>query len=65
MRVVCDNLKGAMEVSMGFITEYMQNFRTMTWKVWDVEEEEGVNGEVLEGANFQVILDLIEWNMAH
>ncbi len=54
-----------MEVSMGFIMEYMQNFQTMTWKVWDAEEEEGVNGEVLEGANFQVILDLIEWNMAH
>jgi len=54
-----------MEVSMGFIMEYMQNFRTMTWKVWDAEEEEGVNGEVLEGANSQVILNLIEWNMAH
>jgi hypothetical protein len=29
----------------------------MTQKMWDAEEEEGFNGEVLEGANFQVDLD--------
>jgi hypothetical protein len=33
--------------------------------VWDVEEEEGVSGEVLEGANFQVDFDLTKRNMAH
>ncbi len=54
-----------MEVSMGFIMEYMQNFWTVTWRVWDAEEEERVNGEVLEGPNSQVILDLIEWDLAH
>jgi hypothetical protein len=30
----------------------------MTQKVWDAEEEEGISGEVLEGASFRVDLDL-------
>jgi hypothetical protein len=47
----------AMEVSMGFIIKYMQGFRPMIRRVWDVEEEEGVSGEVFKGADSQVVLD--------
>jgi len=54
-----------MEVSMGFIIEYLQDFQAMTWKVWDVEEEEGVSREVLEGASSQIVLDPANWDMAH
>jgi hypothetical protein len=47
----------AMEVLMGFLIEHIQKFWTMIRRVWDAEEEEGVSGEVLEGASFQVDLD--------
>jgi hypothetical protein len=30
----------------------------MTQRIWDAKEEEVVSGEVLEGANSQVVLDL-------
>ncbi len=33
--------------------------------MWDAEEEEGVSGEVLEGANSQVDLDPTKQNIAH
>ncbi len=56
----CMTKKYAMELSMGFLTEYIQDFRTMILRMWDVKEEEGVSGEVLEGASFQVNLDLAE-----
>jgi hypothetical protein len=46
----------AMEKSMGLLMEYMQNFTLMSRKVWDVEEEESVSGEVLEGADRFVYL---------
>jgi hypothetical protein len=48
--------KYVVEVSMGFLIEYIQDFRAMIRRVWDAEEEEGVSGEVLEGANSQVDL---------
>ncbi len=53
----CMAEKYVMEVSMGFLIKYIQDFWAMTQKMWDAEEEEGFNGEVLEGANFQVDLD--------
>lgn len=37
----------------------------MTQKVWDTEEEEGISGEVLEGANSWVDLDHVEQDMVH
>ncbi len=55
----------AMEVSMGFLIEYIQDFWAMTQKVWDAEEEEGISGEVLEGASFRVDLDLAKWGIVH
>jgi hypothetical protein len=53
----------AMEESMGFLTEYMQNFMLVSRRVWNVKE--GVNGEVLEGANRSIYLGLAIRNIAH
>jgi len=43
--------KGCMVVgyAMGFLTEYMQDFKLVSRRMWDIKEE-GVSGEVLEGA---------------
>ncbi len=55
----------AMELSMAFITKYIQNFWVVTQIEWGVEEEEGVKGEVLEGVSFRVDLNPTERDMAH
>jgi hypothetical protein len=34
----------AMEESMGFLMKYMQDFRLVSQRMWDIKEEEGVNG---------------------
>jgi hypothetical protein len=47
-----------MELSMGFLTKYIQDFQAMIQKMWDVEEKEGISGEGLEGTRSQVHLDL-------
>jgi hypothetical protein len=33
----------------GFFTEYMQNFTPTSRRIWNVEKEEGVSREMLEG----------------
>jgi hypothetical protein len=43
----------------------MQDFRTVTRRMWDAKEEEGVSGEVLEGVASRVVLDPIDQDMAH
>jgi hypothetical protein len=55
----------AMEESMGFLIEYMQGFMPVSRQVWDVEEEEGVNGEVFEVAGQSINLGQILWDIAH
>jgi hypothetical protein len=35
---------------MGYLIKYMQGFMLVNRQVWDVEEDEGVSGEVLKGA---------------
>ncbi len=37
----------------------------MNHQVWDVEEEEGVSGEVLEGVNKSIDLGPALWDIAH
>jgi hypothetical protein len=53
----------AMEESMGFLMEYMQDFMLVSWRVWDVKK--GVSGEVLEGVYRSIYLDLTIWDVAH
>ncbi len=55
----------AMEKSMGLLMEYMQNFTLVSRRVWDVEEEESVSGEVLEGADRSVYLSPTIRDIAH
>jgi hypothetical protein len=55
----------AMEILMGVLIEYLQDFQVVTQRVWDVEEEKAVSGEVLEGANSRINLNLVERNMVH
>jgi hypothetical protein len=43
--------------TIGFVTEYMQDFSHVQHRIWDVDEEEGVCSEVLEGAGIKFILD--------
>jgi hypothetical protein len=41
---------------MGFVIKYLQEFQHVFRKNWDVEEEEGVAREVLEGVIKKVVL---------
>lgn len=47
-----------MEVSMGFLIEYIQDFQAMAWRVWDVEEEEDVSGRSWKGLALKLIYTL-------
>jgi hypothetical protein len=46
----------AMEELMGYLIKYMQGFMLVNREVWDVEEEEGVNGKVFKGASRSIDL---------
>jgi hypothetical protein len=50
--------------TLGFVIEYLHEFEHVTKRVLDVEEE-GVSGEVLEGAPTKVMLSLILHDLAH
>jgi hypothetical protein len=49
--------------TLGFVTEYFDEFEHVSKRVWDVEE--GVFGEVLEGALTKVVLSSIYQDLAH
>jgi hypothetical protein len=36
---------------MGYLIKYMQGFMLLSRQMWDVKEEEGVSGKVIEGTN--------------
>jgi hypothetical protein len=36
----------------------------MNQRVWDVEEEKGISGEVLEGSNISIDLRVTIWDIA-
>jgi hypothetical protein len=40
-----------MDETLGLITKYMDQFQPSKRQIWDLDEEEGVCGEVLEGAS--------------
>ncbi len=43
--------------TIGFVTEYMQDFSHVRHQIWDVDEEKGVCNEMLEGAGIKFIFD--------
>jgi hypothetical protein len=51
--------------TIGFVTEYLQDFRHVRQRIWDADEEEGVYGEVLEGAATRLTLDPVTREVAH
>jgi hypothetical protein len=51
--------------TIGFVIEYMHEFKHVGGKIWDVEEEKGVCGEVLEGVATKFILDPNAHDLAH
>ncbi len=50
---------------MGYLIKYMQGFMLVSCQVWDVEEDEGISGEVLKGAGRSVDLGQALWDIAH
>jgi hypothetical protein len=54
-----------LDKTIGFVTKYLQDFRHVRRKIWDVDEEEEVYGEVMEGAATKLILDPITQDVAH
>ncbi len=54
-----------MDETLGLITKYMDQFQPSKKQIWDSDEEEGVCGEVLEGASTQIELMVTQRNMAH
>jgi hypothetical protein len=55
----------AMEKLMGYLIKYMQGFMLMSCQMWDVEEDDGVSGEVLKGIGRSVDSGRALWNIAH
>jgi hypothetical protein len=48
--------KYLMDETLGLIIEYMDQFQPSKRQIWDLDEEEGVCGEVLEGASIRTQL---------
>ncbi len=48
-----------------FVTEYLQDFCHVRHRIWDADEEEGVYGEVVEGAATKWTLDPVTRDVAH
>lgn len=51
--------------TLGYITEYLADYQPVTRRVWNSDEEEGVCGEVLEGAASTVKLTMEIRDLAH
>jgi hypothetical protein len=41
---------------LGFVIQYLQRFETIQRHIWDLDEEEGDAGEVLEGINTKFLM---------
>ncbi len=55
--ILTKNLEGyVLDETMGFVTQYLQEFQHVYRKKWDAKGEEGVVGEVLEGVVEKVVL---------
>jgi hypothetical protein len=46
-----------LDETIGFVTEYLQDFCHVRRRTWDANEEEWVYGEVVEGAATKLTLD--------
>jgi hypothetical protein len=44
-----------LDETIGFVTEYLQDFHHVRHRIWDADEEEGVYGEVVEGVATKLI----------
>ncbi len=53
-----------MDETLGLNTEYMDQFQPSKRRIWDLDEEESICGEVLEGASIQIELIVTQRNMA-
>lgn len=51
--------------SMGYVAEYLRGSSAAKRRVWRSEEDEGVQGEVLEGAGRKFFLTVAQRDMAH
>jgi len=51
--------------TIGFVPEYMREFKHVRCHIWDAYEEEGVCGEVLKGARIKFILPKECHDLAH
>ncbi len=51
--------------TLGFLTEYMAEYQHVRTRVWNADEEEGVIGEVLQGAVTRKKITLEQRDMAH
>jgi hypothetical protein len=49
-----------MDETLGLITEYMDQFQPSKKRIWDLDEEEGACGEVLEGASTRIELTVTQ-----
>jgi hypothetical protein len=59
-------VKGSvLDETMGFVIEYLQEFQHVSKRIWDVEEEKGVVGEVLKGVVEKVVLSSTLQDLAH
>jgi hypothetical protein len=54
-----------LDETIGFVTEYLQDFRHVRNRIWDADEDEGVYGEVVEGAATKLTLDPVTRDVAH
>ncbi len=54
-----------LDETIGFVTKYLQDFRHVRRRIWDADEEEGVYGEVVEGAVTKLTLDPVARDVAH
>jgi hypothetical protein len=54
-----------MDETLRLITKYMDQFQPSKRRTWDSDEEEGVCGEVLEGASTQIEFIVTQRNVAH
>jgi hypothetical protein len=54
-----------LDETLGFVTKYMQTFTQVRRRVWDVDEEKKVYGEVLEGFRSKFRLLPSTWDLTH
>ncbi len=54
-----------LDETLGFVKEYMQMLTQVRCWIWDVDEEKGVYGEVLEGSRSKFRLLPSAWDLAH